>query len=197
MCFQRLPADIRKALRPAEVEAYQGGTAYFTDRAKRCASPVVRKFFRLLGTGGGPRLHLYAGARPVYTAFFGFNLLRAGRYVQVRLGPGMLPGDPPPELARVYQDVDGTHDGFDPCGGWESAEYIRSIAAREWQPADQGGFDPDRCHPVYSHGNGDYSGYADKKRSFLFDHERSVLEPDDLAGLARRYFGDYADTFGA
>lgn len=61
----------------------------------------MRKFFRLLGSARSFRLHLYGGLEPVYTTYFGFNLLKAGRYVQVRLGPGAPPGTPPPGMAQI------------------------------------------------------------------------------------------------
>jgi hypothetical protein len=193
--FERLPADIRGALRPEEVAAYRAGPAYFTDRAARCAYRPMRKFFRLLGSGG-MRLHLYGGLEPVYTAYFGFNLMSAGRYVQVRLGPAALPGDPPPGLAQVYQDIDGTIDVEENYGGWSPAADVRSVAARMWQPSDPGGCDPAQSYPAYGFGNGDYAGYAGPRRGFMYTHEDGGrLEPYKLLGWAERYFGDYTATF--
>lgn len=158
--------------------------------------PPMRKFFRLLGSGGGMRLHLYGGRKPVYTAYFGFNLISAGRYIQVHLGPAVLPGDPPSRLAQVYQDIDGTIDGYENYGGWLPAADVRSVAARRWQPAKLGGCDPEHSYPVYGFGNGDYAGYAGRKRGFLYTHEGGgELEPRDLLDWAEQYFGDYAATF--
>ena len=194
--FERLPADIRDALRPEEMKAYRAGPSYFTDRAARCAYPPTRKFFRLLGSSGLLRLHLYGGLEPVYTAYFGFNLMSAGRYVQVRLGPAALPGDPPPALTQVYQDIDGTIDGRENYGGWLSAADVRSVAARRWQPSDPGKCDPAHSYPVYGFGNGDHAGYAGSRRAFMYTHEDGGrLEEYDLLNWAKRYFGDYAATF--
>src|SRR5262245_54488517 len=196
--FARLPSDIRDTLRPEEVAAYRAGPEYFADRATRCAYGPMRKFFRLLGSVGkaAMRLHLYGGLEPVYTAYFGFNLVSAGRYVQVRLGPAALPGDPPPALAQVYQDIDGTMDGDENYGGWSSAADVRSVATRQWQPSDPGGCDPAQSYPVYGFGNGDYAGYAGPRRGFQYTHEDGGrLEPYKLLEWAERYFGNYPATF--
>jgi hypothetical protein len=194
--FDQLPADIRGALRPEEVTAYRTGLAYFTDRAPRCTYRPMRKFFKLLGSAGTLRLHLYGGADPVYTAYFGFNLLGTGRYVQVRLGPAALPGDPPPGLAQIYKDIDGTIDGQENYGGWLPAADVRSVTARRWQPSHSGGCDPDHSYPVYGFGNGDYAGYAGPRREFLYTHEDGGrLEGYKLLEWAERYFGDYAAAF--
>jgi hypothetical protein len=156
----------------------------------------MRKFFRLLGSAGTLRLHLYGEEQPVYTAYFGFNLNSAGRYLQVRLGPAKLPGDPPPGLARVYQDVDGTIDGRENYGGWGSAADMESVAAKRWQPSHPGRCDPAQSYPVYGFGNGDYAGYAGPRLGFMYTHEDGGrLEPYDLLGWAEEYFGDYAATF--
>jgi hypothetical protein len=195
--FEKLPADIRNALRPEEAAAYRGGSAYFADRAARCAYRPMRKFYRLLGSAGAMRLHLYGALEPVYTAYFGFNLLKAGRYVQIRLGPATLPGNPPPELAQVYQDIDGTIDGQENYGGWSPAAKVQSVAARKWLPNDLGGCDPAQSYPVYGFGNGDYAGYAGPRRGFQYTHEGGGrLEPYKLLDWTELYFGNYAATFG-
>jgi hypothetical protein len=194
--FNRLPADIRGALRPQEKAAYRAGPAYFTDRAASSAYRPMRNFFRLLASAGAMRLHLYGGLEPVYTVYFGFNLIKAGRYVQVRLGPGTLPGDPPPGLAQIYQDINGTIDGYENYGGWSPAAEVRSVAACRWQPDKLNGCNPEQSYPVYGFGNGDYAGYATLKRGFLYTHESGgELESFDLLDWAKRYFGDYAATF--
>jgi hypothetical protein len=198
--FDRLPADIRRALTEEEAAAYREGPAYFLGRSSGCRYRPVRSFFRLLGRARAMRLHLYAGRRPRFRIYFGFSLLAIGRYVQVRLGPGVeLPGTPPPGLGPLYQDVGGTIDGREgppwSCGGWEPPEDVRSVAAHQWQPTDSGGYDVDQSYPVYSFGNGDFAGYAGRRRGFLFDHERSRMEPWDLLDFAEEYFGDYPQAF--
>ena len=61
---------------------------------------------------------------------------------------------------------------------------------------DTGGCDLEHSYPVFSCGNGDYYGYAEKRLGFLYDHERSRLEPFDLLKYAEEYFGDYPRLFG-
>lgn len=62
--FDRLPGDIREALRPEEAVVYQTGPSYFAERADQCAYRPMRKFFRLLGSTRSFRLHLYGGLEP-------------------------------------------------------------------------------------------------------------------------------------
>jgi hypothetical protein len=195
--FDRLPADISAALRPAEAAAYRAGPAYFAGRAAGCRSRPLGRFLRRLAAAPGMRLHLYGGAEPEFRAYFGFRLRPGGRYVQVRLGPAELPGDPPAWLAEVYREIDGTMDGDERNDGWRSAEYVQSVTDYRWGPTDPGGFDPDVSYPVYGFGNGDAAGYAGPRRAFLYEHEDGGrLTGFDLRGLATEYFGDYDRFFG-
>ncbi len=194
--FALLPADIRAMLTPEELEAYRGGTDYFTKRAGKCVYKPMRNFFRLLGKASLEMLHLYASDDPKYKAYFVFYLSEAERHVQVRLGSGSLPGDPPPGLSQVYQDVSGTIDGHELVGGWESAEEVETVAARRWQPNDAGGCQLDQSFLTYSFGNGDYAGYAGPERGFLYEHESGGrLEPFQLLQWAEKYFGSYEASF--
>jgi hypothetical protein len=90
----------------------------------------------------------------------------------------------------------GLIDGREYSVFWDAPEDLQSIAAHRWQPSDTGGCDLGESYPLFSCGNGDAYGYAGPKKTFLFDHERSRLEPYDLVGYAEAYFGDYPRTMG-
>ena len=139
LSFDRLPVNIRAALSEDEAAAYRGGPSYFQERASNCRYRPLRKFFRLLGKAGSMSLHLYGGMLPEYRVYFGFNLRTIGRYIQLRLASDVaLPGDPPPALVQLYEDIGGLIDGREISVLWEEPEEMQSVGARRWQPSRHG-----------------------------------------------------------
>jgi hypothetical protein len=195
--FDSLPADIRAVFSDDEARAYRTGPSFFRERASECQFRPMKKFLRLLGKADSMDLHLYGGMQPEFQVYFGINIDSAKSYIQFRLPSGhSLPGNPPGPLSQLYQDMGGLIDGREVSVYWETPEDLKSIAAHRWQPTDTGGCDLSKSYPLFSCGNGDAYGYAGSKKAFLFDHERSCLEPYDLVGYAEEYFGDYPRTMG-
>ena len=194
--LDELPEDIRRSFSPSEMRAYADPEGYFRERAAACAFPPLRQFLELLGSEPCVLLHLYGGKEPIYSVYFGVNLRSTGRFIQVRLASGVaLPGEPPPELAMVYREFGGIIDGREYVGGWNEPEDVKSIRDLQWEPNETAGFTVERSYPIYSHGNGDYLGYGDHSRGFLYDHERHSIEGEDLIDFLGRYFGDYGEMF--
>lgn len=113
------------------------------------------------------------------------------------MGSATLPGNPPAALTQIYQDINGTIDGYEDGGGWQPAEEVKSVSAHQWQPSTLNGLDPEVSVPLYSFGNGDYAGFAGTRKGFMYTHEDGgKLEPYPIIDWAKRYFGEYAKTFG-
>jgi hypothetical protein len=93
-------------------------------------------------------------------------------------------------IVRLYRDMGGLIYGRENSVFWSAPEEIRSVAANHWLPPEANDPDAVRSYPVFSCGNGDAIGYIGPDRGFLYNHEIPALEPYDLVGYAKEYFGE-------
>ena len=180
--LEALPSDLLGIMTPAEQHAYSEGASHFK---KLAASSGCSELAELLSHANDDQpmfvdMKKYCDS-PWYV-WFGFTLVSKEFHPRMRLSPKTeLPNNAPERLKNLYSAFGGICESSF-IGGFMTPERI-NLGANEYIMDHHNLSLPSSSFAWFDFRNGDFAGWLDSGRGFMYEHELGEVNESEFDDL--------------
>ena len=192
-----LPKDVLELFSEQELDAYSAGAKYFKALAAKSGVNAIVELLASVSDDQSMFVDMLKEDDNPWDIRFGFSIVMKSYHPRIRLPKPeiALPASTPQRVARLYQSFGGLAESSY-CGGFMTPEHVIQ-GVRPFVMDHHDVSIPDGSYCFYNFGNGDYAGWDNSGRGFVYDHERGTIQYSKFDSLFDNLFaGMNEDPFG-